>query len=132
MTQTLRNKKGVTLVELLAVIVILGIIAAIAVPTIGGLIERQRANAAGATFTSVEEAARLYAADLDPADVFSLQDLLDDDMLSETVVLTTDAAGTEVVTTNDIFLVATNGSVSIVMPGVETGLYINGYLVYGT
>ena len=32
----LKNEKGLTLVELLAVIVILGIIAAIAVPSIGG------------------------------------------------------------------------------------------------
>ncbi len=35
----LNNEKGLTLVELLAVIVILGIIAAIAVPSIGGIIE---------------------------------------------------------------------------------------------
>ncbi|MBU1141333.1 MAG: prepilin-type N-terminal cleavage/methylation domain-containing protein, partial [Firmicutes bacterium] len=63
MTQTLRNKKGVTLVELLAVIVILGIIAAIAVPTIGGLIARQRANAAVATYDTVVAAAILYAED---------------------------------------------------------------------
>lgn len=132
MTQTLRSKRGVTLVELLAVIVILGIIAAIAVPTIGGLIERQRQNAAEATFTSVQEAARLYAGDLAATDTFSLQDLLDDNALSETVVLTTDAAGTEDVTSSAIFEVQANGSVLIVMPVGETGLYINGYLVYGS
>ncbi len=63
MFKTLRNKKGVTLVELLAVIVILGIIAAIAVPTIGGLIERQRVNAAEAEFDNAMEAARLYFID---------------------------------------------------------------------
>ncbi len=132
MTQTLKSRKGVTLVELLAVIVILGIIAAIAVPTIGGLIERQRQNAAEATFTSVQEAARLYAGDLSTGAVFSLQDLLDDNALSETVALTTDAAGTEVVTPNDIFEVQSNGSVLIVMPVGETGLYVDGYLVYGS
>lgn len=38
----LRNKKGFTLVELLAVIVILAIILAIAVPTISTLIKNQR------------------------------------------------------------------------------------------
>ena len=63
MLKTLRNKKGVTLVELLAVIVILGIIAAIAVPTIGGLIDRQRLNAAEAEFDNAVEAARLYFSD---------------------------------------------------------------------
>lgn len=38
------NKKGFTLVELLAVIVILAIILAIAVPSITGLLEKQREN----------------------------------------------------------------------------------------
>ena len=61
MIKTLRNKKGVTLVELLAVVVILGIIAAIAVPTIGGLIRRQEANAAQATYDTIVTAAELYA-----------------------------------------------------------------------
>jgi len=59
MTQVLKNKKGVTLVELLAVIVIMGIIAAIAVPAIGGLIENSRVKAAEAVLVSIEEAARL-------------------------------------------------------------------------
>lgn len=61
MTQVLKNKKGVTLVELLAVIVIMGIIAAIAVPAIGGLITNSRTNAVKAELTSIEEAARLFA-----------------------------------------------------------------------
>ena len=132
MTRILKNKKGVTLVELLAVIVILGIIAAIAVPTIGGLIERQRANAAEATWTSVLEAARLYATDLDPADTFSVGDLNTDNMLSETVVITTDAAGTEIVTATDIFTVTSTNAVTFDYPGTETGFYINGYLVSGS
>lgn len=43
---TKMNKKGTSLVELIAVIVIMGIIAAIAVPTTIGVINRQRKNAA--------------------------------------------------------------------------------------
>ncbi|QWB99743.1 type II secretion system GspH family protein [Mycoplasmatota bacterium] len=61
MLKLLKNRKGVTLVEVLAVIVILGIIAAIAVPTIGNLIENQRENAAESQWANIEDAARLYA-----------------------------------------------------------------------
>ena len=61
MTQVLKNRKGVTLVELLAVIVIMGIIAAIAVPAIGGLITNAREKAVVGNLTSLTEAARVYA-----------------------------------------------------------------------
>ena len=43
---TKSNKKGTSLVELLAVIVIMGIIAAIAVPSVGALISNSKKNAA--------------------------------------------------------------------------------------
>lgn len=41
----LRNEKGLTLIELLAVIVILGIIAAIAIPMIGNVVQDSRDKA---------------------------------------------------------------------------------------
>lgn len=76
MFKILRNKKGVTLVELLAVVVILGIIAAIAVPTIGGLIERQQEKADIATLTNVAEAAKLYDLTENAADgIYAIADL---------------------------------------------------------
>ena len=61
MTQVLKNRKGVTLVELLAVIVIMGIIAAIAVPAIGGLIKNAEEKAVIGDLTSLTEAARMYS-----------------------------------------------------------------------
>ncbi len=48
MRKMLKNERGLTLVELLAVIVILGIIAAIAVPSIGDIIEKSREDALNA------------------------------------------------------------------------------------
>lgn len=77
MTQTLKSKKGVTLVELLAVIVILGIIAAIAVPAIGGLIERQRENAAEQSYEIVMDQAKTYilGEGLVATNTFTLDDL---------------------------------------------------------
>jgi len=75
MTQALKNKKGVTLVELLAVIVIMGIIAAIAVPAIGGLIKSTKERAVEGTYTSITEAARLYYTAEDDS-TFTLNDLV--------------------------------------------------------
>ena len=56
----LKNEKGLTLVELLAVIVILGIIAAIAVPSIGNIIENTRVKAVIADAQNALAAANLY------------------------------------------------------------------------
>lgn len=58
--QRLREEeKGITLIELLAVIVIIGVIAAIAVPIITGLLNDTRTNARTATANQIMEAAKL-------------------------------------------------------------------------
>jgi type IV pilus assembly protein PilA len=55
----LKNEKGLTLIELLAVVVILGIISAIAVPSIGGLIDNSKKDAHVANAQQMVSSARL-------------------------------------------------------------------------
>ena len=56
----IKNEKGLSLVELLAVIVILGIVAAIAIPAIGNIIENSRTKAAKADVANIVSAANIY------------------------------------------------------------------------
>ncbi|WPZ17559.1 prepilin-type N-terminal cleavage/methylation domain-containing protein [Geobacillus subterraneus] len=56
----IKNERGLTLIELLAVIVILGIIAAIAIPAIGGLINKSKDDAKVAEGIQIINAAKLY------------------------------------------------------------------------
>lgn len=61
MKKWLKNNKGLTLVELLAVIVILGIVVAIAVPSIGNVIENSKGKADNATIELVKDAATRWS-----------------------------------------------------------------------
>ncbi|WP_214737610.1 prepilin-type N-terminal cleavage/methylation domain-containing protein [Exiguobacterium sp. s162] len=58
----LKDERGLTLVELLVVVVILGIIAAIAVVAIGGIIENSKKDAMVADAKQMVSSAKLYTA----------------------------------------------------------------------
>ncbi len=57
-----KNNKGVTLVELLIVIVVMGIIAAFSIPAVGTIITNTEKDAILADALSVENGAKLYCA----------------------------------------------------------------------
>jgi type IV pilus assembly protein PilA len=81
-----KEQKGLTLVELLAVIVILGIIAGIAVPTVGGIIENSKEDAHSANIQMFENAGRLAVASNEDAgddNAWTLEELVDDGFLEE-------------------------------------------------
>ncbi|WP_438298189.1 prepilin-type N-terminal cleavage/methylation domain-containing protein [Sporosarcina sp. FA15] len=71
----LNNEKGLTLVELLAVIVILGIIAAIAIPSIGGIIDNSRVKAIKADAQNILSAGNLYFVENSDKTAVTLEEL---------------------------------------------------------
>jgi type IV pilus assembly protein PilA len=56
-----RNQKGLTLIELLAVVVVLGIIAAIAVPSVTGVINKSKIKADLGSYQIIVDAGMRYA-----------------------------------------------------------------------
>ena len=85
------NKKGITLVELLAVLVLLSIIAVIAVPLTLNLIKDSKNDADAINKSNIKEAAELYVADkigyeidfsINPTTTITLRQLLDGGYIS--------------------------------------------------
>ena len=79
----MRNQKGFTLIELLIVIVIIGILAAVAIPRFQGVSDKAKIGAAKAELATIKNLLGMYQAENDTsaypaaADITSHQNLVD-------------------------------------------------------
>lgn len=58
-----KNQKGFTLIELMIVVAIIGILAAIALPKFADMLEKSREGATKGNFTAMKSATNMYVAD---------------------------------------------------------------------
>lgn len=125
----LKEEKGLTLIELLAVIVILGIIAAIAIPAIGNIMTNSTVNALKGDAQNVLAAGNLYFTEKSTAtdEAVDIQTLLDEGFLDDAGGFNTDGTVNGSVTKRDgggntISGTASNGDVNVVFTNATNAM----------
>jgi type IV pilus assembly protein PilA len=81
-----RNKKGFTLIELIIVIALLGVIAAIAVPRYGNVLENAKKDSDDVTAEMVQKAAELYYFQNPTTGAITLQNLFDEKYIDSATI----------------------------------------------
>jgi len=77
------NKKAFTLIEIIAIIALLGIISILVLPKIGDSIEARKEKQYNNIVKTIESAAKVYYADNKNITKVLLSDLIDNDYLSQ-------------------------------------------------
>lgn len=119
----LRKEKGLTLVELLAVLVILGIVAAIAIPLIGNIIQDSRDKATVNEALNIIAAAKLAHTNGEKSDVetdvqYSVSTLIDEKYLDidgtkyQNVAVVNDGNNWKLININETIIKAVNNLAS--------------------
>lgn len=109
------NQKGLTLIELLAVIVILAIVAAIAIPAIGNVISNSRVGAVKGDAQTALAAANIYFTDKGAknGDKVTVTTLVSEDLLDSPASLTGATEVTKGADGNTITGAGTAGGVTV-------------------
>lgn len=125
MRKQLNNKKGFTLVELMVVVIIVGILAAVAVPLYRANVQRAMSSEGQALVGSIRTAERLYFAENNKytgtwADISGSIDVVGNKYFTGTPTLAA-GTGTGAAATFDVTVAGTGAAAGITVSIDETG-----------